>query len=150
MPIEALRKMLTNSFPNLKVGIGRYRYQILDTIDIRVLKKSIDTGKKYRCFDISAPAIFFHFGQRHRHENRIPKSLSRRKYYKSSSFSMVLNGPREGWEFLVMLVAITDIYFSMFTLSASFCCYGCSSWENIDIGIDIDKKRQISSKYRIE
>jgi hypothetical protein len=36
--------------------------------------KSIDTGKKYRCFDISAPAIFFHFGQWHRHENRIPKS----------------------------------------------------------------------------
>jgi hypothetical protein len=80
--------------------------------------KSIDTGKKYRCFDISAPAIFFHFGQRHRHDNRIPKSLKRRKYYKSSSFSMVLNGSRAGWEFLVMLVAITDIHFSMFILLA--------------------------------
>jgi hypothetical protein len=31
-----------------------------------------------------------------------------------------------------------------------FCCCGCSSWENIDIGIDIEKKWQISSKYRIE
>jgi hypothetical protein len=29
-----------------------------------------------------------------------------------------------------------------------FCCCGCSSWENI--GIDIEKKWQISSKYRIE
>jgi hypothetical protein len=26
-----------------------------------------------------------------------------------------------------------------------FCCCGCSSWENIDIGIDIEKKWQISS-----
>ena len=42
-----------------ELGMGRYRYQILDTIDTGVLKKSIDTGKKYRCFDISAPAIFF-------------------------------------------------------------------------------------------
>ena len=29
----------------------------------------------------------------------IPKSLNRRKYYQSSSFSMVLNGPRAGSEF---------------------------------------------------
>jgi hypothetical protein len=29
---------------------------------------------------------------------------------------MVLYGPRAGWEFLVMLVAITDIYYSMFIL----------------------------------
>jgi hypothetical protein len=28
--------------------------------------------------------------------------------------------------------------------------YDCSNWENIDIGIDIEKKRQISRKYRIE
>ena len=28
--------------------------------------------------------------------------------------------------------------------------YGCSNWENIDIGIDIEKKRQISRKNRIE
>jgi hypothetical protein len=54
------------------LGMGRYRYQILDTIDTRVLKKIIDTGKKYRWFDISAPAIFFNFGQRH-HENDTKK-----------------------------------------------------------------------------
>jgi hypothetical protein len=54
--------------------MGRYRYQILDTIDTGVLKKSIDTGKKYRCFDISAPAIFFFFGQRHHHENEYQKA----------------------------------------------------------------------------
>jgi hypothetical protein len=56
-----------------RLGMGRYRYQILDTIDTKVLKKSIDTDKKYRCFDISAPAIFFHFGQRHHHENDTKK-----------------------------------------------------------------------------
>ena len=28
--------------------------------------------------------------------------------------------------------------------------YGCSNWENIDIGFDIGKKRQISRKNRIE
>jgi hypothetical protein len=56
-----------------------------------------------------------------RMRNKFPscsKSLKRRKYYKSSSFSMVLNGSRAGWEFLVMLVAITDIHFSMFILLA--------------------------------
>jgi hypothetical protein len=31
-----------------------------------------------------------------------------------------------------------------------FCCCGCSSYKNIDIGIDIEKKWQISSKYHIE
>jgi hypothetical protein len=52
--------------------MGRYRYQILDTIDTRVLMKSIDTGKKYRCFDTSA--IFFHFGQRpHENDAKKPK-----------------------------------------------------------------------------
>ena len=39
----------------------------------------------------------------------IPKSLNRRKYDKSSSFSMVLNGPRAGSEFVVMLVTIMKI-----------------------------------------
>jgi hypothetical protein len=60
------------------------------------------------------------------------------------------------WEFLVMLVAITDIYYSMFILLALlmiknslFVVITCSSWENIDIGIDIEKKWQISRKYRI-
>ena len=33
-----------------ELGMGRYRYQILDTIDTRALKESIDTGKKYRLF----------------------------------------------------------------------------------------------------
>jgi hypothetical protein len=39
----------------------------------------------------------------------IPKSLNRRKYYQSSSFSIVLNGPRAGSEFVVMLVTIMKI-----------------------------------------
>jgi hypothetical protein len=39
----------------------------------------------------------------------IPKSLNRRKYYQSSSFSMVLNGPQTGSEFVVMLVTIMKI-----------------------------------------
>ena len=33
-------------------------------------------------------------------------------------FLWCYNGPRAGWEFLVMLVAITDIYYSMFILLA--------------------------------
>ena len=41
----------------------------------------------------------------------IPKSLNRRKYYKSRSFQWCYNGPRARSEFLVMLVAITDIYY---------------------------------------
>ena len=50
-----------------------------------------------------------------------------------------------------MLVAITDIYYSMFILLALlmiknslFLVITCSSWENIDIGIDIEK----NGKYR--
>ena len=39
----------------------------------------------------------------------IPKSLNRRKYYTSSSFSILLNGPRAGSEFVVMLVTIMKI-----------------------------------------
>jgi hypothetical protein len=64
--------------------------------------------QEYRCFDISAPAIFFHFGQRHHHENTI----------KVVHFLWCYNGARAGWEFLVMLVATTDIYYSMFILLA--------------------------------
>ena len=33
------------------LGMGRYRYQILDTFDTSAWKESIDTGKKYRYFD---------------------------------------------------------------------------------------------------
>jgi hypothetical protein len=47
-----------------------------------------------------------------------------------------------------MLVAITDIYYSMFILLALLLSLMISSWENI--GIDIEKNWQISSKYRIE
>ena len=94
----------------LFLGMGRYRYQILDTIDTTVLKiKSIDTGKKYHCFDTSEPAIVFHYSQR-AHENE-PKNLNRRKYYKSSSFLWCYKGLRAGSEFLVTLAAITDIYY---------------------------------------
>jgi hypothetical protein len=39
----------------------------------------------------------------------IGKSLNRRKYYQSSSFSMVLNNPRSGSEFVAMLVTIMKI-----------------------------------------
>jgi hypothetical protein len=38
----------------------------------------------------------------------------------------------------------------MFILLALLPLLMISSWENIDIGIDIEKTRQISSKYRIE
>ena len=34
-----------------ELGMGRYRYQILDTFDTSAWKESIDTGKKYRYFD---------------------------------------------------------------------------------------------------
>jgi hypothetical protein len=88
--------------------MGRYRYQILDTIDSRVLKKSIDTGKKYRLSHISEPAIFFILVSG-LIMKMMPKSLNRRKYYQSSSFSMVLNGPQAGSEFVVMLVTIMKI-----------------------------------------
>jgi hypothetical protein len=65
---------------------------LIRTLDgpTRVLKKIIDTSKKYRLMKM------------------IPKRLIRRKYYKSSSFSMVVNGPQAGSEFVVMLVTITD------------------------------------------
>jgi hypothetical protein len=52
----------------------------------------------------------FRFGQRTHHENDTKKPKYRRKYYKSSIFSIVLNGRRAESEFVVTLVTITDIY----------------------------------------
>jgi hypothetical protein len=80
----------------------------LDTIDTRVLKKSIDTGKKYRLLRYFWACDIFSFWSADHHENDT-KSLNRRKYYQSSSFSVVLNGPWAGSEFVVMLVTIEKI-----------------------------------------
>ena len=46
----ALEKEKTNTTA-FTVGMGRYRYQTLDTFDTSAWKESIDTGKKYRYFD---------------------------------------------------------------------------------------------------
>jgi hypothetical protein len=82
----------------------------------------------------------------------IPKSVNRRKYYKSSSYSLVLNGPRAGSEFVVMLVTImkisvlktclTSMILASEVMKIVFCCCGCSSWENIAIGVNIGKKME--------
>jgi hypothetical protein len=85
-----------------------YRYQILDTIDTRVLKKVSILAENIDCFDIFEPAIFFILVSG-LIMKMMPKSLNRPKYYQSSSFSMVLKGPRAGSEFVVMLVTIMKI-----------------------------------------
>ena len=62
---------------------------------------------------------------------------------------MVLYGPRAGWEFLVMLVAITDIYYSMFILLALLPLLMIKNSLFVVMVVRVGKIA-ISRKYRIE
>ena len=57
--------------------MGRYRYQIFDIVDTRVLKKCIDTGEKYRLFRYGWACDVLPFGQRTRHEQQRELSKER-------------------------------------------------------------------------
>ena len=48
---KGFHSIIMQAVTDCNLGMGRYRYQILDTFDTSAWKESIDTGKKYRYFD---------------------------------------------------------------------------------------------------